>query len=69
MCWAPQYLMSELIELAKSNLDQLKAVSVVELTVGYIEVITEQVKYLVNVSTKSILFVFQLQPGKSNCHH
>ena len=48
VCWAPQYLMNELVELAKSNLDQLDNVGVVELTVGDIEVITEKVKYLVS---------------------
>ena len=47
VCWAPQYLMSELVELAKSKLDQLKEVGVVELTVGhYIKLITEQVNTL-----------------------
>ena len=57
VCWAPQYLMIELVELAKGKLDLLKEVGVVELTVGHIEVITEKVKYLVSVSTKSILFL------------
>ena len=45
VCWAPQYLMTELVRLAKSKLDQLREVGVVELTVGYIELITEKVKY------------------------
>ena len=45
VCWAPQYLMKELVRLAKSKLDQLKKIGVVKLTVGYIELITEKVKY------------------------
>ena len=43
VCWAPQYLMMELAELAKSKLDQLKEIGLVELTVGFIELISEKV--------------------------
>ena len=48
VCWAPQYLMTELVEPAKGKLDLLKEVGVVELTVGHIEfvLITKKVKYL-----------------------
>ena len=45
VCWAPRHLMIGLVRLAKSKLDQLKEIGVVELTVGYIELITEKVKY------------------------
>ena len=46
VCWAPQDLMTELVKLAKSKLDQLKEVGVVELTVGQIELIPEKVNTL-----------------------
>ena len=45
VCWAPQYLRKELVELAKSKLDQLKGICVVKLTVGYTELIPEKVNY------------------------
>ena len=68
VCWAPQYLMTELVEQAKSNLDQLKAVGVVELTVGYIKLITEKVKYLVIMFLSNQNFLYS-NCNKSNCYH
>ena len=46
VCWAPHYLMVELVRQAKSNLDQLIEIGVVKLTVGYAELITEKVDVL-----------------------
>lgn len=46
VCWAPQYLGKELVELAKSKLDQLKGIGVVKLTVGYTELIPSKVNYI-----------------------
>ena len=43
VCWAPQYLMMELVRLAKNKLDQLQEIGVVKLTVGHIELITKKV--------------------------
>ena len=58
VCWAPQYLMTVLVERAKSKLVQLKEVGVVELTVGYIELITEKVNTLFFYCLYPITFVF-----------
>ena len=35
VCWAPRYLMQDLVKLAKSKLDQVKKNGVVEITVGH----------------------------------
>lgn len=43
VCWAPHYLMAELVRQAESNLDQLIEIGVVKLTVGFAELITEKV--------------------------
>ena len=66
VCWAPQYLMTELVELAKGKLDLLKEVGVVELTVGHIEfvLITKKVKYF-SVYTQIKFTVFQLQSSQT----
>ena len=64
VCWAPHYLMFELVRQAESNLDQLIEIGVVKLTVGYAELIPEKVDVLC-FSAFLVMYLFIIQDDTS----